>query len=139
MQEALVQVWRSLPSYRSFGSFKAWLIQIVLNQARKYYRRKRLETMPLENAIEVPGDVSGPEEALIQKEDVQRLRQALKVLSTDHREVLILRYYADLTVPEIAKALGCREGTVKSRLSRALDGLEGALSAERSHATGGGR
>ena len=56
-----------------------------------------------------------------------RLRQALDLLTTDHREVLILRYYNELTVPEIAKVLGCREGTIKSRLSRAHRSLEQAL------------
>ena len=56
------------------------------------------------------------------------MRQALEGLSANHREVLVLRYYSELTVPEIAKTLSLREGTVKSRLSRALDRLQQALS-----------
>lgn len=137
VQETLVQVWRGLPLYRPYGSFKAWLVKILINQARKQHRRKRVETVPLEEAAEVPGNPDGPEQAMLQKEEAQRLRQALGALTADHRDVLVLRYYSDLTVPEIAKALGCREGTVKSRLSRALSRLEGVLADDPSHATGG--
>ena len=128
LQEALVQVWRDLPSYRPHGSFKAWILKILLNKARKHYRRRRVETVALDEAIEAPENSNGPEEALQGKEEAQLLRLALERLSSNHREALVLRYYNDLTVPEIAKVLACREGTIKSRLSRALSRLERILS-----------
>ena len=124
MQEALVQVWRDLPSYKPYGSFKAWMVKILMNKARKHYRKKRVQTVPLEAAAQVSGNVEGSEEAVEREELTHRLRQALDLLTTDHREALVLRYYNDLTVPEIAKVLGCQEGTIKSRLSRALSRLE---------------
>ena len=127
MQEALIQIWRDLRSYRPYGSFKAWMLKIMLNKARKHYRKKRVPTVPLETAIEVSGNAEWPEETVEREEQTHRLRQALDLLTTDHREVLILRYYNELTVPEIAKVLGCREGTIKSRLSRAHRRLEQAL------------
>lgn len=135
MQEALLQVWRDLPSYRPFGSFRAWMLKITLNKARKHYRKRRVQTVPLETAVEVPGVAEGLEEKAARGEQTERIRQALELLSTDHREVLILRYYNELTVPEIARVLGRREGTVKSRLSRALGRLEQVLS-EPDSATG---
>ena len=128
MQEALIQIWRDLRSYRPYGSFRAWMLKITLNKARKHYRKKRVQTVPLEDATEVRGNSEDPGEAAERGEQTQRLRQALDRLTSDHREVLILRYYNELTVPEIAKALGCREGTIKSRLSRAHSRLEQALS-----------
>ena len=127
MQETLIQVWKDLPSYRPYGSFKAWTLKILLNKARKHYRKKRVKTVPLEAATEVSGEADGPEDAVERGEQAHRLRQALDRLTADHREVLILRYYNELTVPEIARALGCFEGTVKSRLSRAHKRLEQAL------------
>ncbi|MBI4318063.1 MAG: sigma-70 family RNA polymerase sigma factor [Chloroflexi bacterium] len=130
VQESLVQVWRGLPSYRPYGSFRAWVVKIVVNQARKTHRRKRVETVPLEAVAEAAGDIDGPGEAAVQQDEAARLRVALATLSADHREVLVLRYYADLTVPEIARALRCREGTVKSRLSRALGRLYGILTSD---------
>ena len=83
--------------------------------------------MALEAATEIPGEVDGPEEAAERAEQAYDLRQALDLLTTDHREVLVLRFYNELTIPEIATTLGCAEGTVKSRLSRALKRLEEAL------------
>ena len=127
MQEALIQIWKDLPSYRPYGSFKAWMLKITLNKARKHYRKKRVPTVPLETAIEVSGNSERPEETVEREEQTHRLRQALDLLTADHRDVLILRYYNELTVPEIAKVLGCREGTIKSRLSRAHSRLEQAL------------
>ena len=128
MQETLIQIWKDLPSYRPYGSFKAWMLRIMLNRARKHYRKKRVQTVSLEAATEVSGNAEGPEETVERKEQTHRLRKALDLLSTNHREVLILRYYNELTVPEIARALGCFEGTVKSRLSRAHRRLEQVLS-----------
>ena len=127
MQEALIQIWRDLRSYRPYGSFKAWMLKITLNKARKHYRKKRVPTVPLETAIEVSGNAERPEETVEREEQTHLLRQALDLLTTGHREVLILRYYNEFTVPEIAKVLGCREGTIKSRLSRAHRSLEQAL------------
>ena len=128
MQEALIQIWRDLPSYRPFGSFGAWMLKITLNKARKHYRKRRVQTLPLAAAVEVPGVADGPEESVERGERTELMRQALEMLTSDQREVLVLRYYNELTVPEIAKLLGRREGTVKSRLSRALGRLEQVLS-----------
>ena len=132
LQEALVHVWRDLPSYRPHGrphgSFKAWMLKILLNKARKHYRRRLVETVALEEAIEAPENSDGPEKTMEREEEAHRLRLAIECLSSNHREALVLRYYNDLTVPEIAKVLGCREGTIKSRLSRASSCLEQILS-----------
>ena len=138
LQEALVQIWRNLPSYRPYGSFKAWMLKILLNKARKHYRRQQVRTVTLEEAIEVPGDADAPEEAAEREEEAHRLRQALEHLTSDHREALVLRYYNDLTVPGIARVLGCREGTIKSRLSRALSHLEQILSDRKMRGREGG-
>lgn len=134
MQETLIQIWKDLPSYKPYGSFKAWMLKILLNKARKHYRKKRVKTVPLETATEVSGDADGPEEMVEREEQAHRMRQALDQLTADHREVLILRYYNELTVPEIASALGRSEGTVKSRLSRAHRRLEQAMSEHESGA-----
>jgi RNA polymerase sigma-70 factor (ECF subfamily) len=64
---------------------------------------------------------------VIRHEEHRNLRQALEILPQEQREVVILRYYAELTIPEIALAIKQREGTIKSRLSRALDRLEKVL------------
>jgi RNA polymerase sigma-70 factor (ECF subfamily) len=66
--------------------------------------------------------------ALIRSEERHSLRQALDRLQPEQREAVVLRYYSELTVPEIAAVTDQREGTIKARLSRALDHLNEILS-----------
>ena len=68
MQETLIQIWRDLRSYRPYGSFKAWMLKITLNKARKHYRKKRVQTVPLEMATEVSGNAEMPEETVEREE-----------------------------------------------------------------------
>jgi RNA polymerase sigma-70 factor (ECF subfamily) len=65
---------------------------------------------------------------MIRNEDHQNLRRALELLPSEVREVIVLRYFSDLTIPEIAIVMGKPEGTIKSRLSRALVRLNEILS-----------
>ena len=62
--------------------------------------------------------------------DRRTIRQALAGLTPDHREVIVLRYFADLTVPELAETIGVPLGTAKSRLHRALGQLRDQLTME---------
>jgi len=123
VQAALEQMWKKLPSLRRNGSLKAWLVRIVINEVNQQRRRKRLPTMPLEQAPEIPDDPPEIETLLFHDEEHRRLRQALEALPVEQREAVVLRYFSDLTVPEVAEVMGEREGTIKSRLSRALDRL----------------
>ena len=123
VQGALIQMWKKLPSLRLHSNLKAWLVRIVVNEVNQQRRKKRLPTVPLEQAPEITDDLEEAETALVRDEDHQRLRQALEVLTVEQREAVVLRYFSDLTVPEVAAVSGEREGTIKSRLSRALDKL----------------
>jgi RNA polymerase sigma-70 factor, ECF subfamily len=123
VQVTLEQMWKKLPSLRRNGSLKAWLVRIVINEVNQQRRRKRLPTMPLEQAPEIPGDPPEVETVLSRDEERKHLRRALEILPVEQREAVVLRYFSDLTVPEVAEVMGEREGTIKSRLSRALDRL----------------
>lgn len=123
LQEALVKVWKHLPSLRLHGSLKAWLLRIVVNEVKQQFRKRRVQTLPLEKASELAGDPDEVGATVIRKEEYQFLRQALGMLPPEQKETVVLRYYSGLTVPEIAAVMGQREGTIKSRLSRALDRL----------------
>jgi RNA polymerase sigma-70 factor, ECF subfamily len=123
VQTALMHMWKQLPSLRLHSNLKAWIVRIVVNEVKQQRRKKRLPTVSLEQASEVPDDLEGADTALFRDEDHQRLRQALGILTVEQREAVVLRYFSDLTVPEVAAVTGEREGTIKSRLSRALDKL----------------
>lgn len=123
VQETILKMWKHLPSLRVSSSIKPWLLRIVVNEAKQLLRKKRVSTVPLEQASELPDDCDA-DQILTNNENHRLLRRAITSLSPGQREVVVLRYFTELSVPEIAMAISTREGTVKSRLSRALDRLE---------------
>ena len=127
VQEALFKMWKNLPSFRFQGSFKAWLVRIVANEVKQQYRKKQVPTTPIKEAAEIGGNHDEAEERALLSEERRRMGKALSTLPEEQREVVVLRYFADLTVPEIAKTMGCKDGTVKSRLNRALGRLAHVL------------
>ena len=116
VQEALLNAWRGIRGFQRGRPFKPWLIRILVNDVLSGQRRRALRTVPLEDSPEL-GAGSDEAEAIANRET---LRQALDQLTPEHREVVVLRYFADLTVAEVARSAGIREGTAKSRLHRAL-------------------
>jgi len=129
VQETVLKMWKKLPSLRDSSSLKPWLMRILINEANQQFRKKKIATVPLEEASEIP-DASNIDESLIQGENHQLLREAMASLSPEQKEVIILRYFSDLTVPEIAAATSIPEGTIRSRLSRALDRLYMTIGSE---------
>ncbi|MEX2430604.1 MAG: RNA polymerase sigma factor [Dehalococcoidia bacterium] len=130
VQDALVRAWKGLPAFRAEGSFKAWVLRILVNEAMSKHRKKRLEETALEHALTVPQDGGGVEDEVLLEEERLRLQRGMATLREDQKQVVVLRYYSDLSILEIARALGCREGTVKSRLHRALRQLGRTLGAD---------
>ena len=122
VQEALLSAWRGIGKFHPGRPFKPWVLRILVNAVLSHQRRRTVPQVNLDgNGPEFP-DASGldPAETLDALENRLELRRAIANLSPDHRQVVALRYFAGLTVPEVARALGTREGTVKSRLHRAL-------------------
>jgi RNA polymerase sigma-70 factor (ECF subfamily) len=133
VQDTLIQVWKHLPSLRLRGSFKAWIIRILINEVNKNYRKKRLPTIPLEQAIEIGDCLDDPGEEAALHEEQLYLRKAIQILPPDQLGAIVLHYFSDLTIPEIALVTGQREGTIKSRLSRAVVRLGKIMRAEDMH------
>ncbi len=139
-QDAFLKAYRALGSFRAGGSFRAWLLAIVANEARNRLRsssrRTALETRSAaERSSPVPAP--SPEGAFLAEEERAALALALAKLPEADRTVIAYRYFLHLSENEMAEALGCARGTVKSRLSRALTKLRGVLA--QAATTGGGR
>jgi len=128
VQEALLRAWRGIRSFRNEGSFRAWLMRILVNEVNQMHRRRRIVGEPLQEASAAQTSEGDPDEVVLADEERHRLRRALSALPEEQRAVVVLRYYAELSIREVAQAMGCREGTVKSRLHRALGQLNEALS-----------
>ena len=125
-QDGFVKAYRALKSFRLGADPRPWLLRIVANEARNRVRssqrRHGLELRLAEGFR--PGDAApSPEAAAVATEDRRRLLDLVNALGEEDRLVISTRYFLELSGEETAAALGIPEGTVKSRLSRALTRL----------------
>ena len=132
VQDAFVKAYRALWRFRPGAPFRPWLLRIVANEARNRRRSAgRRAALALRATQEPPGEAApSPEAALLGAERREELVAALNRLDERDREALACRYFLDLSEAETAAALGVRPGTVKSRLSRALERLRAELGEE---------
>ncbi len=132
-QDGFVKAYRALGRFRRGAPFRPWLLEIVGNEARNRRRSAgRRDRLALRAAAEETsgGAAPSPEATLLASEDRRHLLEAVNTLSEDDRLVITCRYFLELSEEETAGALGVPRGTVKSRLSRALDRLRAAMGEE---------
>jgi RNA polymerase sigma factor (sigma-70 family) len=130
VQDAFVKAYRARGRFRSGAPFRPWLLAIVANEARNRRRATgRRARLSLQLAEERPsgGAAPSPEVALLAREERAELLAAVDRLGEEQRAAVACRYFLGLSEAETAAVLGCRPGTVKSRLSRALARLEEEL------------
>ncbi|HEY2938492.1 MAG TPA: sigma-70 family RNA polymerase sigma factor [Gaiellaceae bacterium] len=127
LQDAFLKAYRALGRFRHGAAFRPWLLKIVTNEARTRSRSRRRHAAIASRAGEreppAPLEAS-PESALLSDEMRHRLLAAVDRLPEKLRAVVTCRYLLELSEEETAAMLGIRRGTVKSRLSRALEKLE---------------
>ena len=130
-QETFLAALRNLGSYRGSASPRTWLFAIAINVCRGRLRRRRswqrVQAVLLGALLGGDDQSAQPEAVSAQHEQADMVWRAVQGLGEKHRLPVILRYYHDLPVAEIASALGISEGTVHSRLSIARERLRGAL------------
>ena len=116
-------------SYRADRNFFQWLYAILVNFRRMDVRRKAANMLDFtDNLPDSPDPAPDAAETLAAAQDAAAVRQAVAALPEIFREVVVFRYFEDLTVPEIAQVLNIPEGSVKSRLSRAKEYIRRHLS-----------
>lgn len=132
VQDAFHAVWRAARSYRAErGSVRGWLLTIARNAAIDWRRTKgkRLEReRPLESAAE-RADLAA-DQLIDRAVTNERVRDALRELPVEQREVVVLAFYAGLTQQEIARRTGAPLGTVKGRARLAMARLRRSLAEE---------
>ena len=129
-QDAFVKSWSSLRRFRGDAPFRNWLLRIVANESRNRVRsagrRNRYELRLAEDRASGEAAPS-PEAAALDSERRRLLLRAVDALPDHLREVVVCRHLLDLSEAETAAVLDAPAGTVKSRLSRALDRLRADL------------
>jgi RNA polymerase sigma-70 factor (ECF subfamily) len=122
--DALLRGWRAAGSLRSPTEFQAWLDRILVNVCRDRLRRRAtVRFVALDVAHDRPGQADGFRD-LAERDE---LLGVLSKLPADERIVVVLHYWADLTLEGVSDRLGWPVGTVKSRLHRALGRIREAL------------
>lgn len=133
-QEVFVKAYYNLSGFRNEANFGTWLHRIAVNQWLNFKRKKGIfASVSLDEPIhtgegemmrEVAADIPSPEEAY-EKEETRRLvHQAMQKISPEHKMVLVLREFNELSYEDLAAVLDCSLGTVKSRLNRARQALK---------------
>jgi len=133
-QDALLAALRSLDSYRGEAKLSTWLFSITVNLCRNCLRsrQRRSRVRRIFQALTTPIDESParPEDVIIQKQANSSLFGIVQSLNEKHRIPIILRYYHDCSIAEIAQILDIPEGTVHSRLNTARKRLRNWLESQ---------
>ena len=140
-QETFIKAYQVINTFREEASFGTWVSRIAANKALDELRkRKRFQTTSLEEEIELEaGSISKeiaaedatPEEYYLQQETGAYLQSLLDEMREEYKVVIIMREVEGRTYEEIAEALACSLGTVKSRLSRARNYLKEKIMRDR--------
>jgi RNA polymerase sigma-70 factor (ECF subfamily) len=135
-QEAFLKAYRALPGFRGDSAFYTWLYRIAINTAKNYLvaaKRRPLDyDLDLQNPdqYELHGRLSDsdtPEGALLSEEIRETVNQAIEALPVDLRTAIMLRELEGMSYEEIATAMECPVGTVRSRIFRAREAIDKRL------------
>lgn len=132
-QETFLAALRAISSFREDAAFKTWLFSITINVCRSRLRRGknrgRLQQI-LQSLFHLRGEVEYPEATAVRDELDAELWNAIRALDEKHRIPIVLRYYHDLPIADIAAMLNIPPGTVHSRLNHAREKLRALLKEE---------
>ena len=115
VQESLLRAWKSLDALRDAAAAKHWLLTIVRRENARYFERRRLETVDVDN-------LTPSQEALLANQpdhELDDVRAAIYRLEDDYREPLVLQVLMGYSTNEIAELMGLKQGAVLTRLHRA--------------------
>ncbi|MCX8048957.1 MAG: RNA polymerase sigma factor RpoE [Methylohalobius sp.] len=135
-QEAFIKAYRALPGFRGESAFYTWLYRIAINTAKNHIaaraRRPSDEEIELETAEQFETairlkDQETPEGILLSEEVAEAVRQAIEALPEELRTAITLREFEGLSYEEIAEAMNCPVGTVRSRIFRAREAIDRRL------------
>jgi len=130
-QEVFIRIYRSLDKYNPEYKFSTWSVKITTNYCLDVLRKKKIDSISIDEAIGVSSNFDTPEEGYLKKEKRQRINDELSKLPDKYRIPLILFHRNGLSYEEISQILNEPMSIIKNRLYRARLMLREALSSER--------
>ncbi len=135
-QEAFIKAYRALGNFRGDSAFYTWLYRIAINTAKNYlvsrsrrssdYQVDIQDAEDLENAPQLQG-METPERLLLNQEIIDTIKTAIDKLPEEMRVAIMLREFEGMSYEEIAEAMECPVGTVRSRIFRAREAIDNKL------------
>jgi len=135
-QEAFIKAYRALGNFRGDSAFYTWLYRIAINTAKNYlvsrsrrssdYQVDVQDAEALENAPQLQG-METPERLLLNQEIIDTIKTAIDKLPEEMRTAIMLREFEGMSYEEIAEAMDCPVGTVRSRIFRAREAIDNKL------------
>ena len=132
-QESFIKAYRALGDFRGDSAFYTWLYRIAINTAKNYlvsrarrsskYQVDIQDAEAIENAPQLQG-MDTPERLLLNQEIIDTIKTAIEHLPEEMRTAIILREFEGMSYEEIAVAMDCPVGTVRSRLFRAREAID---------------
>ncbi|MEY3969446.1 MAG: hypothetical protein RL617_459 [Pseudomonadota bacterium] len=135
-QETFIKAYRALPQFRAESAFYTWLYRIAVNTAKNYLSASNRRPIPMSDlmkaddeddssmgSLEPSVDFQTPDSVLLSREIAKTVEQAMEALPADLRTAVMLREIEGLSYEEIAAAMNCPIGTVRSRIFRARDAI----------------
>ena len=148
-QETFIRAWRALHQFRGAAQFYTWLYRIAVNTAKKSLMELKRDPVMTESALKSVDDddetsrreneltsESTPESELAAREIAAAVNAAMEALPEDLRQAVTLREIEGLSYEEIAEAMNCPIGTVRSRIFRAREAISARVKPLLSHQTG---
>lgn len=141
-QESFVRAWRAIGSFRGDSAFYTWMYKIAVNTAKNHLvalsRRPPAGDIDAEDAVFIPGaermhDLATPERELMRQEIEQTVFAAVQALPEELRTAINLREVDGMSYEDIAQAMDCPIGTVRSRIFRAREAIDEKLRPLLSH------
>ena len=135
-QEAFIKAYRALPNFRGESAFYTWLYRIAINTAKNYLvaqsRRPPNDDVEATDAVQFEGpsalkETATPESMMLRDEIQKVIFSAIEALPDDLRTAITLRELEDMSYEEIAEAMDCPIGTVRSRIFRAREAIDTKL------------
>ena len=135
-QEAFIKAYRAIPGFRGDSAFYTWLYRIAINTAKNHLVAE--SRRPLDHGVDLQDpeqydmqarlrDMDTPERLLLTEEIQRTVETAIEQLPEDLRTAIILREIEGMSYEEIAQAMSCPVGTVRSRIFRAREAIDGKL------------